>query len=116
MFKRLMILMLFFTGLTACEQEEMQVKFLEINDAGIATFTIENTTEKDITSLTTELTYFSEFDRAIMIDTVDHAMKDRSKAFLKAGEETFITQQVPEGTISATGKVLNYELMGTDSP
>ncbi len=95
----------------SCSQEDFPVKLLEIDDTGTAIFTIENKTEKDVASLTTSLTYFSEEDRALKIDTVDWAMGDKSQAFLRAGEQTYIAQTVAEGTTSATGKVISYKFM-----
>ena len=111
MFKKSFIIALLLIGFTACEREDLPVKFLEINDGGVATFTVENKIEKDVASLTTTFTYFSEENRILKIDTVDYAMQDKSQAFLPAGRETYIGQKVPEGTTSASGEIINYEVM-----
>ncbi len=103
--------MLCLTGFTACEKEDLPVKFIDINDTGLARFEVKNKTGQDVATLTAEFTYFSEFDRAIMIDTVDYRMKNRQRAFLKAGEETSLVQKVPEATVSATGRVLKFEFV-----
>ena len=111
MFKRSFIMVLLLAGLTACENEELPVEFLDINDTGVATFTMENETGKDVASFNIELTYLSEDNRTLKIDTVNYSVKDKSQPFVKAEEQTYLTQEVPDGTTSATGKVLNYQVM-----
>ena len=98
-------------AILACTTEEIPVKFKEVNDSGIARFSIKNNTEQDVASFSIKLTYFSDSDQALKIDTVDYAIRDRAKAFVKAGDETFIVQKAPAGTVSAIGKVLSFETM-----
>lgn len=113
MFRKLLLFfgMCLVLNLSACEDEKVSIEFEDINDAGIARFEIENNTEKNIRSFTTELTYLSEDDRALRIDTVDYSVRDKTRPFVKAGEETFIVQKVPEGTVSARGRILNFQVM-----
>ncbi len=109
--KRILIPALFFIGFTACEKQEMPVKFKEIDEAGLARFTIDNHTGKDVATFTTELTWLSKDEKTLRVDTVNYGMKDKSKAFLKTGDGIFIVQKAPEGTTSATAQILEYKVL-----
>lgn len=104
-----LFLIILFCMNIGCQSSSNQVELLYINESGIATFTVTNTTDEDFTGIGLELVYLTADDEVIKIDTVHYAMSEYSTSpvFLEAGGQTTIVQKVPENTRKATGKIIS---------
>jgi hypothetical protein len=93
----------------SCQSSSNEVELLEINDNGIAIFTVKNTTDEDLTGIGVELVYMNADDEVIKVDTVHYNMADNatSPVFLEAGGQTTISQRAPENTTKASGKIIS---------
>ncbi len=95
--------------LSACTKNLINVEFIEIkNDT--ARFDIKNHSEKDLDRITVKIMYLNENNSVILTDTISYKMNkedESNKPFLKAGEETFIIQKIPNNCILARIKILD---------
>lgn len=105
----LLLVTVFSYLIISCQSNLKHVEFLEINEEGIATFNISNVTDKDISSIGLELTYLNTANEVVKVDTVRYSMSEDSNAqvFLKAGEQTVISQKVPDNISIASGKIIS---------
>lgn len=80
---------------------------------GVALFTVENNTAKDIYSIVFEVRLFAEDKSILKIDTVSYSNTSSTEGntlpFLKSGEETFFPYSLTKQTVKASAKVLSYE-------
>ena len=96
--------------LVSCQSDsDYDVDFLEINDNNIAIFKIYNNTDSNLMSVNVELTYVDAANKVTKVDTVSYKMVENTdpQYFLMAGEETMISQTVPDNTVDASGKIVS---------
>ncbi len=104
--KSLLLLFFFLTLMISCQIfSDYNVRLEEINEEGIAIFSVLNNTSKDILSIDFELKYFNAEKEIIKIDTVHYS--SISGVFLKAKGQTIIAQTVPRNTNKASAKIIS---------
>lgn len=98
----------------SCEHNSTHIEFLDLNEEGLATFELSNSSDSDISDIELELTYLNADNEVIKVDTVNYNMSGDSNAqvFLRAGEQTIITQRAPDDTSTATGKIISRKPQG----
>jgi hypothetical protein len=98
--------------LISCVNDTVNTKFVEIKN-NIARFDIVNNSNKDIEKITFEIKYLDNLNKLLLIDTVDYQMSKESqkekRPFLKANDNTFIVQSVPDNCKKANIKVLEID-------
>lgn len=94
--------------LKMCDVSDSNVKFNGIRN-GLAHFEVENRTKFDIMAMDIELTYKAANRSILLVDTVTYSATNPDgspNVFLKAEFNTPIVQRAPEGTKSASGRVI----------
>jgi len=111
--KKFVIIILSFT-LISCVKNNVNAEFIEIKD-NIARFDVVNTSNKDIEKLTFEIKYFDNLDNILLIDTIDYQNSKKyfsaKTPFLKANDETFFVQSIPNNCKKAAIKVLEIDYL-----
>jgi hypothetical protein len=96
----------------SCEKKDVDARFNKIEN-NIAQFDIVNNTNKDILSITFEIKYLDNLNKLLLTDTVSYIRSEEDEKkripFLKANEETFITQTIPDNCKKADIKVLEIK-------
>jgi len=94
----------------ACGSEPVTVSFDEATN-GVARFTVVNRTERDVKSISFELSFQGQDGAVVNVDTVAYesttdASTGKPVAFVEARGETFFPTAMPSGSVSASGSVL----------
>lgn len=98
----------------SCRPEDVTVSYVETRD-GLARFDVHNGTERDLRSMSFELSFYSEAGDMVHVDTVEYTMAGDTTAFVLAGSETFFVTRAPTDAASATGRVFAFTFMD-DAP
>ncbi len=105
---RLLSCLLVLLSLGGCKKSDHYIALKEINER-TAMFDVANLSDTDAMAMDFELTYMAPNDSVILVDTVEFTQRGRDGTpgvFLKAGDTTFFAQRIPEGTTTASGRVI----------
>jgi len=99
----------------ACRPEAVTVTYFETRN-GVARFDVQNRTERDIRSMSFELSFYSETGAMVHVDTVGYSVTRNAATgdtipFVRAESETFFVTKAPTAAVSATGRVLAFTFM-----
>ena len=94
----------------ACGAEPVTVTFDEAT-GGLARLVVVNRSERDVQSISFELSFRSQAGEVVRVDTVAYtsttdAATGNPTAFVKAEDETFFVTKGPSNSVSATATVL----------
>ena len=97
---------------TACGSDPVTVTFATL-DGDLATFRVVNASGRDVAGLELAFAYRDPAGTIVRIDTVPYRTADgQSAPFVAAGEETIVTQRVPDGARDAVASVLGITYDG----
>ena len=96
--------------ITSCKHD-VDISVMKVQEDGIITYVVENPTDIDINYLELGFTYLDENGDVIKTDTVWYKMDAESpeKIFLKAHDQTWVSQRPPEGTEKSEPFIVKYE-------
>ena len=94
----------------ACGSDPVSVTHAETSD-GIVRFDVRNRTDRDIRSMTFELSYHAQGGDVVRVDTMAFETTTGGATgdtipFVRAEDETFIVSSLPESAIRAVARVL----------
>lgn len=97
-----------------CTGESITSEFIEIQN-NIARFDVVNNSNKDVGKITFEVRFPDPSNRVLLKDTVSYQMSNEypkeNLPFLKANDQTFIVQSVPDNCKKAEIKVLEVDYL-----
>ena len=118
--ERLLLLLVPLLLTVSCRPEAVTVSYVETRD-GLARFDVQNRLERDLRSMSFELSFYSKSGEMVHIDTVEYTVTTNTAtgdttAFVLAGSETFFVTKAPADANSATGRVIAFTFMDRDRP
>jgi len=98
----------------ACGSPPVTVSVHEL-DASTVRFVVRNLSDRDVQSLRVALTFRSDAGSTVRVDTVSYqvasGMPEPAAAFVRGGDDTFLVQALPTGSVRANARILEVTFM-----